>query len=142
MVEQSIQDFTTYCNLPISDYSTFIRKSKVPVRFWKYIIEPLSKRDWHAAIVAFSFCLRAVNFENGGAVLLFPRLLGREHLQIFRKKVPKLSVGCVVICEDISYYPFKSSWQMAGYRWKNFIQHLINRVFLTAISWEKIAHPV
>ena len=33
LVEQSIQDFTTYCNLPISDYSTFIRKSKVPVRF-------------------------------------------------------------------------------------------------------------
>ena len=39
--------------------------------------------------------------------MLFPRLLGREHLQIFRKKVPKLSVGCVVIYEDISYYPFK-----------------------------------
>lgn len=33
LVEQSIQDFTTYCNLPISDYSTFIRKSKVTVRF-------------------------------------------------------------------------------------------------------------
>jgi len=33
LVEQSIQDFTTYCNLPIDDYSTFIRKSKVPVRF-------------------------------------------------------------------------------------------------------------
>lgn len=33
LVEQSIQDFTAYCNLPINDYSTFIRKSKVPVRF-------------------------------------------------------------------------------------------------------------
>lgn len=33
LVEQSIQDFTTYCDLPIKDYSTFIRKSKVPVRF-------------------------------------------------------------------------------------------------------------
>ena len=33
LVEQSIQDFTTYCNLSVDDYSTFIRKSKVPVRF-------------------------------------------------------------------------------------------------------------
>jgi len=37
--------------------------------------EPLLKRDCHAAIAAFSFCLRAVNFENGGVVLTFPRLL-------------------------------------------------------------------
>ena len=39
---------------------------------------PLSKRDDHAAIAAFSFCLRAVNSENGGAVLPFPRLISRE----------------------------------------------------------------
>ena len=44
---------------------------------------PLSKRDYHAAIAAFSVCLRAVNFENGGAVLLFPRLL---YEGIFSKK--------------------------------------------------------
>ena len=36
---------------------------------------PLSKRDDHAAIAAFSFCLRVVNFENGGTVLPFSRLL-------------------------------------------------------------------
>ncbi len=36
---------------------------------------PLSKRDDHAAIAAFSFCLRAVNSENGGAVLPFSRIL-------------------------------------------------------------------
>ena len=36
---------------------------------------PLSKRDLHAAIAAFSFCLRAINSENRGTVLLFPRLL-------------------------------------------------------------------
>ena len=36
---------------------------------------PLSKRDYHAAIAAFSFCLRAVIFENEGAVLSFPRIL-------------------------------------------------------------------
>ena len=34
---------------------------------------PLSKRDLHAAIAA--FCLRAVNSENGGAVLPFLRLI-------------------------------------------------------------------
>ena len=27
-------------------------------------MKPLSKRDYHAAIAAFSFCLRTVNFEN------------------------------------------------------------------------------
>ena len=36
---------------------------------------PLSKRDLHAAIAAFSFCSRAAIFENGGTVLLFLRLL-------------------------------------------------------------------
>ena len=36
---------------------------------------PLSKRDCHAAIAAFSFCFRAVIFENEGAFLFFPRLL-------------------------------------------------------------------
>ena len=46
-------------------------------------IKLLSKRDYHAAIAAFSFCLRAVNFENGGTVLLFPRLL---YEGIFSKK--------------------------------------------------------
>ena len=33
LVELSIQDFATYCNLPVKDYSTFIKKSKIPVRF-------------------------------------------------------------------------------------------------------------
>ena len=33
------------------------------------------KEVYHAAIAAFSFCLRAVNSENGGDVLPFPRLL-------------------------------------------------------------------
>ena len=47
-------------------------------------IKLLSKRDYHAAIAAFSFCLRAVNFENGGAVLLFPRLL---YEGIFQRKM-------------------------------------------------------
>lgn len=42
----------------------------------------LSKRDCHAAIAAFSFCLRAVNFENGCAVLPFPRLLYEGKFQI------------------------------------------------------------
>ena len=36
---------------------------------------PLSKCEYHAAIAAFSFCLRPVFFENRGAVLPFPRLL-------------------------------------------------------------------
>ena len=45
-------------------------------------MKPLSKRDYHAAIAAFLF-FRAVNFENGGAVLLFPRLL---YEGIFSKK--------------------------------------------------------
>jgi len=39
------------------------------------MIMPLSKRDYHAAIAAFSFGLQAVNFENEGAFLFFPRLL-------------------------------------------------------------------
>lgn len=77
-----------------------------------------------AAIAAFSFFLRAVNFENGGTVLpfprllykrifrrklklclricLLPRLLSRELLQIFCKEVPKRVAGCVVIYEDVS----------------------------------------
>ena len=38
-------------------------------------MKPLTKRDYHAAIAAFFFCLRAVIFENGGTVLPFPRLL-------------------------------------------------------------------
>lgn len=33
LVELSIQDFMTYCKYNISDYSQFIRHSKVPVRF-------------------------------------------------------------------------------------------------------------
>ena len=45
-----------------------------------------------------------------------PRLLSREFLQTFRKEVPKRSVGGVVIYEDISCHPFKSSWQMASYK--------------------------
>lgn len=32
---------------------------------------PLSKRDLHAAIAAFSFCLRAVISENRGTVFFF-----------------------------------------------------------------------
>ena len=62
---------------------------------------PLSTRDLHAAIAAFSFCSRAVNFENEGAFLFFPRQLGRECLQIFCKEVPKRVAGCVVIYEDV-----------------------------------------
>ena len=46
--------------------------------------KPLSKRDCHAAIAAFSFCLRAVNSENRGAVLPFPRLL---YEGIFEKRL-------------------------------------------------------
>ena len=42
----------------------------------------LSKRDCHAAIAAFSFCLRAVIFRNGCAVLPFPRLLHEGKFQI------------------------------------------------------------
>lgn len=45
---------------------------------------PLSKRDLHAAIAAFSFCLRAVISENRGTVLLFPRLL---YEGIFEKRL-------------------------------------------------------
>ena len=45
---------------------------------------PLSKRDLHAAIAAFSFCFRAVNSENRGAVLPFPRLL---YEGIFEKRL-------------------------------------------------------
>ena len=45
---------------------------------------PLSKRDYHAAIAAFSFCLRAVNSETRGAVLPFPRLL---YEGIFEKRL-------------------------------------------------------
>lgn len=33
LIEQSIKDFATYSDLEIDDYSTFIRKSKIPVRF-------------------------------------------------------------------------------------------------------------
>jgi hypothetical protein len=33
LVEQSIKDFTTYCGLQIDDYTKFIKKSNVPVRF-------------------------------------------------------------------------------------------------------------
>lgn len=33
LVEQSIQDFMNYCNYGIQDFSTFIKHSKVPVRF-------------------------------------------------------------------------------------------------------------
>ena len=44
---------------------------------------PLSKRDLHAAIAAFSFCLRAVNSENRGTVLLFPRLLSRRFFILY-----------------------------------------------------------
>lgn len=40
---------------------------------------PLSKRDLHAAIAAFSFCFRAVVFGNVGTVLTFPRLLYEEY---------------------------------------------------------------
>ena len=83
---------------------------------------PLSKRDYHAAIAAFSFCLRAVIFENGGAVLPLPRLLyegdfqrnlqlnlriclltrllSRKCFQTFRKEVPKCGVGGVVIYRE------------------------------------------
>ena len=45
---------------------------------------PLSKRDYHAAIAAFSVCLRVVIFENGGTVLPFPRLL---YEGIFEKRL-------------------------------------------------------
>ena len=48
-----------------------------------FSLMPLSKRDYHAAIAAFSFCLRAVNSENGGTVLPFPRFL---YEGIFLKK--------------------------------------------------------
>ncbi len=33
LVEQSIQDFMNYCNYGIQDFSTFIKHSKIPVRF-------------------------------------------------------------------------------------------------------------
>ena len=33
LVEQSIKDFTTYCGLHVDDYTKFIKKSNVPVRF-------------------------------------------------------------------------------------------------------------
>ena len=33
LVEQSIQDYMNYCNYGIQDFSTFIKHSKVPVRF-------------------------------------------------------------------------------------------------------------
>ena len=41
---------------------------------------PLSKRDLHAAIAAFSFCLRAVNFENGGCGFAFPKSFTRGEI--------------------------------------------------------------
>ena len=84
-------------------------------------MKPLSKRDLHAAIAAFSFCSRAVIFENGGAVLSFPRLLSRELIiktsKFFLKvyfyisrginfqDIPPKSGGFMVIDEDISLKP-------------------------------------
>ena len=41
-------------------------------------------------IAAFSFCLRAVKFENGGAVLPFPRLL-YEGIEKFIAKVKAIT---------------------------------------------------
>ena len=44
-------------------------------------IKLLSKRDYHAAIAAFSFCLRAVNFENGVRFCLFQGYYMRDFLK-------------------------------------------------------------
>ena len=49
-----------------------------------FSLMPLSKRDCHAAIAAFSFCSRAVTFEKGGTVLTVPRLL---YEGIFQKEI-------------------------------------------------------
>ena len=48
---------------------------KSKIKKYNTDMKPLSKRDTHAAIAAFSFCFGAVIFEKEGAVFPFPRFL-------------------------------------------------------------------